>query len=471
MKSSMFFKIALHFSLLALVLFLWSFTAPSTTLFVGGIAATLTYGILTIAECWDSKEVISPFSYHFLWNWAALGIAAVYFAFSTWHGEWSHFDTVNYVSPKSLAAGYVLCLSGSFLLHATLRFSEPRVKTPSEKKRVINPILGLLLFVGGCIVIMAPRGVSAFQGLFASLLRYSPLALLMAVAFGTRARRFYWTKLLFGTSLLVATNMLALFPYKSGVLQSLFPLVIALWKKSRPLAIACLCLIPMFYLGIIAPYVTASRNKNANTTVGSLSDDSDVISSLSIPEADSKARDGDATGTLMARIFEPIEAGFIVHDVHLHGFIWGETFKNVQYALVPRFLWPDKPEMNAAKWFTQYLGYNYDSYTSMSGAGELYWNFSIPGVILGTIIVGLLYCSLWSLSERFGKDTYLGALLYVLVLISTFSSGNGSESLIMVPSILVLLSPFFIWPQIKNLYDWYFSRPLALRQQQRMLHR
>ena len=465
----MFFKITLHLSLLTFVLLLWSFSSPSTTLFVGGIASSLIYGILTIAECWDSKEVISPFSYHFLWNWAALGMAAVYFALSTWHGEWSHFDTVNYVNPKSLAAGYVLCLSGSFLLHATLRLSQPRTKVPSEKKRVINPILGMLMFIGGCIVIMAPRGLPALQGLFASLLRYSPLALLMAVAFGCKARRFYWTKLLFGTCLLVAANLLALFPYKSGVLQSFFPLIIALWKKSRGLTITCLCLIPILYLGIVAPYVTASRNKNANTTMDSLSDDADMMPSLPISEAASMARDGNAISTLMARIFEPIEAGFIVHDVHLHGFIWGETFKNVQYALVPRFVWPDKPEMNAAKWFTEYLGYNYDSYTSMSGAGELYWNFSVPGVILGTIIVGLLYSFLWKLSEQFGKDTYVGALLYVLVLISTFSSGNGSESLVMVPSILVLLSPFFILPQIKNCYIWYFSRPLTLRQQKGML--
>ena len=439
-------KISIHCFLGLFVVLLWLGTNPALTLFAGGVCALIVYGILTIIECFDSPELITPFSYHFAWNAAALGLAASYFGFTIWNSGWMRFDTIPYVTVKDLASGYVLCIVASLLTHAALRYFSPKETPVTQLKRVVHPLLGLIIFLAGAIVIIAPRGIVALSGLPAAVVRFSPLAVLLAVAFGPRSRRFYWTKLFAGTVFLVAANLLAFFPYKGGVIQSLFPLMIALWKRSRRLALAAAVVVPLFYLGIVAPFVTASRNKT----------DLNPLERLSVINTEK-------TGTsrfdaLMARLFEPIEAGYIVGETRFHGFLGGETMKNIEYALVPRFLWPEKPTMDSGKWFTDYLGFpELETSTAMTPAGELYWNFSLPGVLLGSVLLCCLYSLLWRIAERFGKGTFFGSLLYFFVILYPTSAGDATSMFILIPSLLLLLSPFIFWPGIKASARWMFQ--------------
>src|SRR6185312_2323991 len=143
---------------------------------------------------------------------------------------------------------------------------------------------------------------------------------------------------------------------------------------SRKMAVGLAFLVPVFYLSIVAPFVTASRT---HETVDPLQ----RIAGLDTNNGGSKF------DTAMSRVFEPIESGFIYVETRFHGYLWGGTMKNLEYVLVPRFLWPDKPDMTSGKWFTAYLGYpDMDSNTSMTGAGETYWNFSVLGLIFGMMV-------------------------------------------------------------------------------------
>ena len=442
-------KIAVHFGLVLFVLLMWLTLDPAVTLFLGGLAGLLTYGLLAVLECLSSEDLISPLSYHFVWNVIALGIAGIYFAGVVGNTGSLAFDTIPYVGAHDLAAGYLLSLAASFLMHATLRLTKPRRHEPNQVKKIMHPALALLIFALGGVVIMAPRGIPVLSGLVPSLLRQSPLAVLMAIAFGSRNRRFYWFKILSGTAFLVAANMLAFFPYKGGVLQSLFPVIVAVWKQSRKMAVGVAVLIPVFYLAIVAPFVTASR----------MQEKVDPVERVSDLNTDNQ---GGKFDTFMLRVFEPIESGFIYGETRFRGYLWGGSMKHLEYAIVPRLLWPDKPDMDSGKWFTEYLGHpDMESSTAMTGAGEMYWNFALPGLVFGMIVVAMCYSFLWRLAERLGTASFFGALLYVLAVINSSTSGDASGALLMVVSVSVVFCPVLLWPRIKRAKYWLTHPPMS----------
>lgn len=423
---------------------LWIFSGPVLVLFVGGLLGILIYGLLAVAECLSFRDLISPLSYHFVWNTAALGIAPMFFATVVWNSGWTYFDQVSYVSSRDLAAGYLLCVSASFIIHATLRRVAPKRRDVHDVKRIIHPLAGIAIFVLGGVVIMAPLGEPILGGLAASLLRFSPLAILMAIALGSPKRKHYWPKLIFGTGLLLAANLLAYFPYKGAVFQSMFPLLIAMWKKSRLLATSAVLCVPLLYIGLVAPFVNASRSQAK-------------VNPLERHFDESHSDDGNKFGQFMARVFMPIDSGYIVGQTRFHGFLGGESMKNVEYGLVPRFLWPDKPNMSSGKWFTQRLGSRFDTSTAMTPEGELYWNFSVFGVIFGMAGLACIYGLLWRLSEHFGKDSFLGGLLYVFAIIDTTNAGDASGTIIVLSTTLLLFLPAISWSKIKRATAWFFD--------------
>jgi hypothetical protein len=447
----------LHGALAAFVAVLFLSRDPVTILFVGGVASFLVYGYLTWVEVMSSSDALTPLSYHFLWSLFASGIAAVYFSMVVWHVGFTSFDTISYVTANSLALGYLVCLVRSVVLHATLRKIAPEPVQTAALRRIVHPIVGMVFFLAGVYVIVAPP-VMTLGGLPAFLFRYAPVSILAAIAFGSRSRRWFRLKLGTGTAILVAANMLAFFPYKTGVLESLFPLVIAIWKYSRKLAVATVCFVPLFYLAVVSPYVAASRTSLDLNPLERLFQPSPSTGSASSAESGEYVK-------LMSRIFEPIEVGYIVSQARFNGFLSGVTMTNIEYSLVPRFLWPDKPNMNPGKWFTVQLGFSSreeDATTSsaMTSAGELYWNFALPGVILGTAIQYLMYGYLWVLAERFGKSTFVGALLY-MISVASINAGDFSGSIIFALGIYILLVPLFLWPRLKKSMVLFRSRVLS----------
>jgi hypothetical protein len=63
--------------------------------------------------------------------------------------------------------------------------------------------------------------------------------------------------------------------------------------------------------------------------------------------------------------------------------------------LIPRFLWPDKPEISIGREFgeTFRLKYSMDAatYIAPSMVGDFYWNFAVPGVVVGMWLLGMGY--------------------------------------------------------------------------------
>jgi hypothetical protein len=83
-----------------------------------------------------------------------------------------------------------------------------------------------------------------------------------------------------------------------------------------------------------------------------------------------------------------IEWHAIWPDLRLHG----ETLYIAAFAWIPRFLWPDKPELGGNKLIADHTGMSFhESATFGSGpVFDFFINFGLPGVLVGMIVLGLV---------------------------------------------------------------------------------
>ncbi|HEX2877897.1 MAG TPA: O-antigen polymerase, partial [Polyangiaceae bacterium] len=99
-------------------------------------------------------------------------------------------------------------------------------------------------------------------------------------------------------------------------------------------------------------------------------------------------------------------------------YLMGESWAAVLVALVPRWLWADKPDF--APWRETRIVYNLIALPAPTPyPALLYANFSWPGVFLGMFLYGFVHRGLYEWRKRSASDANTN-LIYVLVL-TTFS--------------------------------------------------
>jgi hypothetical protein len=83
---------------------------------------------------------------------------------------------------------------------------------------------------------------------------------------------------------------------------------------------------------------------------------------------------------------------FVAHVGKDHPYRMGETMEQLLYVFAPRVIWSDKPGGNSAQLFNLefHLSEDPDTHISPSHIGELYWNFGLPGVVVGMALFGAL---------------------------------------------------------------------------------
>jgi hypothetical protein len=98
-------------------------------------------------------------------------------------------------------------------------------------------------------------------------------------------------------------------------------------------------------------------------------------------------------------------------------FQYGRTFVSALFALVPRFIFPNKPPAfnQGAFGRAYYLQAPDDFYTSNTPTvpGELYLNFGWPGIVLGMMVYGAILRVIWEWYKGTGQSA--GALLILLI--------------------------------------------------------
>lgn len=110
------------------------------------------------------------------------------------------------------------------------------------------------------------------------------------------------------------------------------------------------------------------------------------------------------------------------------GFYQGSTLAYLSYALIPRFLWPEKPIIQQGAWFAQRIGQaiqnehgKYNNSVNMTVYGEFYLNFGYLGVILGGFLFGIIFCQFWLVCDFYGNhNNILGTGLGLTLIIAGF---------------------------------------------------
>jgi hypothetical protein len=148
-----------------------------------------------------------------------------------------------------------------------------------------------------------------------------------------------------------------------------------------------------------------------------------------------------------------VGAARIQMEAHMVPFAEGETFVNALIALIPRIIWPDKPQFaGSGKLVTRFTGITFAEGTAV-GIGhvmELYVNYGENGVLIGYILMGAALSFLDSRSARHLRagDTE-GFLLYflpgqqLLVVIGNFAEMTAA---VLGSVILCILFTRFLFP-------------------------
>ena len=105
--------------------------------------------------------------------------------------------------------------------------------------------------------------------------------------------------------------------------------------------------------------------------------------------------------TVLARLTTFNQLTQIVRVSREDGFLYGETLDYLAIAFIPRFLWPEKPEIAKGAWFALRIGQarlyrgRITNAVNMTVAGEFFLNFGWPGVVIGTFMFGTVLGIFW----------------------------------------------------------------------------
>jgi hypothetical protein len=450
--------VLLHASAVVLVCLMSLVLPPEGTLLCGGFVMGCALLFLLSIELKKAPYSVSPLSLYFGWTTFAIGFAACPIAMRLLAGS-PLYLAARYLYPADIRTGYLIALIGSVGFHAGMQWLRP--KTFRDYGEGINArsiwfiILGF--YVVG-IVAQTPNRYLASLGTLLGMLTYGSHTGLVILGFASprllrvpeAARALL---LLFFTALLVLLTAQGM---KSQVVWGLLPLFLYLNRRTSKARMALLTVAAaVLYVGFIAPVINGARLGVKSQSVTSAMKYSEAFDLYS-PFA--KGLDGDRfveqTSQAMDRFFECSSIGFIVMEVRYRGFLWGETFKDIGYALVPRVLWPEKPVVTRGAWFTAYLGFSSreeeaTTATGMDAAGELYWNFGVPGAFLGMLLLGAMFGLLWRMAGMAPFEDPVRLLLYISL---SFGVTNMPEAASRYVSCIAQLLVFGAVLKIRDLH-------------------
>lgn len=167
------------------------------------------------------------------------------------------------------------------------------------------------------------------------------------------------------------------------------------------------------------------------------------------------AREVGAGNQVLGRLnqMEPVAAAVRIVNDGIVPLNWGRDYVNVLINMVPRFVWPDKPDVFYGNRFGHLAGMvsARDQYTSVSVTlpAEAYLNFDFAGALVAALIAGI-FCSIYRLSRTIRcYDNWV--LLYVATIPTTLYIGASFalyiSSLLQTLALLILTTAAIGWKQ------------------------
>lgn len=450
--------VRIHAAVVAIIAALyWVGDAPSTMI-VGGVLIFCTYVALGIREGRRAALWLSPLSFYLLYSSVGLGISAVYMGNRIASTEWIPFAT-RQVQRENVAAAYVLFLAGSLALHLGMQLFRPlRAEEGDARAADLGAGRGgalVLLWITGMATSMSPAVAHLFGGA-GGFLKLGAFAAVSAFALTPRRDlRLSWggwlAGLLAGTGGLFAANLMSY--SKAFLMYSFLPIIwlFLLRPRLRPMLPVLGLGLVVFYFGMVAPIVSLARltplrpgqsaaEHLVNTAGLALSGATYGGQEISTAE---RPTIGYQAERFLNRTYDPMPLGFVMGEVKQHGFLGGSSFNRLTYALIPRVVWPDKPVVSQGAWFAVYLGFAESESTTTSvwgitAPGELYWNFGIPGLVLGMLLIGSLMGGLWNMAGADPRRKPVRMLLYTIIMINIVNMETAVTVLVFATLLFVV---------------------------------
>ena len=105
---------------------------------------------------------------------------------------------------------------------------------------------------------------------------------------------------------------------------------------------------------------------------------------------------------------------------------WGEDFYNGLAGIIPRAIWPDKPEVIApGRWFRLYYQPSVINGWPFTAVGEWFINFWYPGIVIGGALSGLAIRTVQTKYNDFRTNPYS---LFFMVIFAVNVFGGGIET-------------------------------------------
>lgn len=439
--------LAVHVSLLLWGLFVsWLIDDPIVTLRATGVFAFFVYAWMAWVEATRTPLLLSPLSYYFVWMAMSLGLSALHFASLLSDGSSFSFGP-KAIYADDLAVGYLIYLFGSVCLHAGIQLTRPFVRSGDEQPAFHSGFL-VLWIVGTLVSAFLDR--LSFLGALGGVFQMAPIAGLLAFVANRHVGKprdlRFWFSLGAGTLVVLALNLGT--GSKAYIMFSVFPAVLLFVKDGglrRYLPVVAV-VGSLFYLTLVAPVISASRT--SDLLPGESKSDRIVRVYMQDDYGEGKGV-GQQFETFLERIFEPIPVAFLYRETARTGEQWGETMDYLAYAFIPRLFWPDKPGVSRGGWFYAYIGAarnEKEATTSIAqtAAGELYWNFNLPGVMFGLGGIGALLGLLWRQTTAWPHRDPLRLLLYVSITLNMLDMSEAGSLIVGIAYRAILLCPVIL---------------------------
>ena len=343
---------------------------------------------------WDYFEVFVPFSAQYIVGFGLSSIALAYYPELVFRRS-----LLDYLTPALLLGtiGYLSFLAGYALMPGVVKptwVSHLRIRSPLA---VLLPgAVGFAGFLARIAIERRAQGGATITAGLSALSHFAPLFffawfLAWAMFFSVRERRYTWCLV----TLIPAVAVILTLTVGSKLLAiTMFGVpMVAYWYDRRRLPIWTLFALFAIAVFAIFPIYNTYRFTNRQLSVGRRID----TTFTSVRSWDRDDFIDRSALAFLGRVATITSTAAVVRDVgRWVDYKYGETlFLAPVSILIPRFIWPDKPNITIGREFGltfKLVGAtDRETQVASSWVGELYWNFHVPGVVIGMLAIGMVY--------------------------------------------------------------------------------
>ena len=156
-------------------------------------------------------------------------------------------------------------------------------------------------------------------------------------------------------------------------------------------------MIPMMFIGLMSGFTAWMSIRTAFRQVLWFGSEGSVVETIMEGVSNMSIfsiRDFEALDIVNIRLNLPLYIGRMIEHHELNPSLreFGSTLYTIPFAVVPRFLWPDKPTRGGNEFMSTHTGMTFSSETTFGFGSvfEYYVNFGYSGVFIGFLVFGIL---------------------------------------------------------------------------------